>query len=119
MKLLKALLSSSTDASSKRWNCIVLVIVFIIVTFLLMYIPVQIANTDLLKTQLMNLFWLIVLFGGLIAGEYVAKIFGRVKIEQAKKEGPDTVVTQKVDTQNVNTESANIAVSDPGKSVPE
>jgi hypothetical protein len=100
--------SSDFEASSKRLIAIVLVAVDIVITFLLMYIKIEIANKDLVGKQLDNMFWLIMVFGAFIAGEGVLSFFkGKVQVqaaadvEKAKTGTPQNVVNQNVDEQNV------------------
>lgn len=93
---LKKLFSNDAEASSKRFVCIVLVIVQIVALFLTMYIKTEISNRQIVLELLQNMFWLCLIFGGFIAAEPV--------LQRLKLGGPKNVVYQDVDKQTVNTD---------------
>lgn len=90
---LKKLFSSDTEASTKRFVCVVLVAVLVIALFLLMYFKIQVANQELVKGVLNDIFWLILIFGGFITSELL--------IAKWKGGTPTNVVQQDVEKQTV------------------
>jgi LytS/YehU family sensor histidine kinase len=105
--------SSDFEASSKRLAFLVLVAVFIIITFLLMYIKVEIANKDLLKEQLWYLFLLICIIGTYISAEWLQGFFNKradAQMQAAKSGTPQTKVEVKtagdIQAENVNIQEA-------------
>lgn len=95
-QFLKHLFSTENEASSKRFICILLVIVQIVVLFLLMYIKIELANKELVGDVLENMFWLTLIFGGFIAAEPA--------LAKWKLGGPKNIVQQDVKEQTVITE---------------
>ena len=93
MNWLKKLFSSDTEASTKRFVCVVLVTVLIIALFLLMYFKIEIANAALVQSILNDIFWLILIFGGFITSELL--------IAKWKGGTPTNVVNQDVKEQTV------------------
>lgn len=93
MSFIKNILSADNESSSKRLVCIVLVIVKVVALFLLMYIKIELANKDLVRAIIDNVFWLILIFGGFIAAEPV--------LSKWKPGGVKNVVQQDIEQQTV------------------
>jgi hypothetical protein len=93
MSWLKKLFSSDTEASTKRFVMVVLVVVMIIAMFLLMYFKIEVANKDLVRAILENIFWLILIFGGFVTAEQF--------ISKWKPSTGTSVVNQNVEEQTV------------------
>jgi|SRR3954468_6605234 hypothetical protein len=93
MSWFKKLFSSDTEASTKRFVCIVLVMVLVVALFLLMYFKIEVANKALVESILHDIFWLILIFGGFITSEQF--------INKWKGGTPSNVIQQDVQNQNV------------------
>ena len=93
MSWLRKLFSGDNEASTKRFVCVLLVVVLVVAMFLLMYIKIQIANEKLVDKCLDNLFWLILFFGGFITIEQF--------IKKWQPAGPKNIVQQDVKEQTV------------------
>jgi NADH:ubiquinone oxidoreductase subunit 6 (subunit J) len=106
--------NSEFSESSKRLILITLVFVFIIQVFLLMYIKVEIANKDLVKSGQYYLVLLIAIFGGFVSMEVISSLFQKkaelqanVDIEKAKSGTPETNVNVQ-NVENVKTDNLNV-----------
>jgi hypothetical protein len=93
IQFFKKLFSSDTEASTKRFICVLLVAVLVIALFLLMYFKIEIANAALVQSILNDIFWLILIFGGFITSELL--------IAKWKGGTPTTLVNQDVNKQTV------------------
>lgn len=93
MSWFKKLFSSDAEASVKRFVCVILVIVLVAALFLLMYFKIEVANKDLVKGILGDIFWLILIFGGFITSEQW--------INKWKGGTATNVINQDVQQQNV------------------
>lgn len=93
MTWFKKLFSSDTEASTKRFICVLLVAVLVIALFLLMYFKIEIANATLVQSILDDIFWLILIFGGFITSELL--------IAKWKGGTPTNVVQQDVEKQTI------------------
>ncbi|HYH15589.1 MAG TPA: hypothetical protein VD794_10225 [Flavisolibacter sp.] len=106
---LKKIFSSTDEASSKRFIAVILVFTLIISHFLVMYIPIEIKNKELVSQSMDNLFWLCFGCLGFITGEHIvkgqaykSKIMAAVGLKKAETGTPDVVVqNQNVDNQNI------------------
>lgn len=93
MTWFKKLIDATASESPKSLVFLVLTLVHIVALFLIMYIPVEIKNRDLLADILDWNAWLIVATGGLVGLEPV--------LAKWRPGGPKNVVTQDVKEQTV------------------
>lgn len=100
MNWFQKLFGPDTEVSTKRVVMIVLVAVLVVSLFLLMYFKIEVANKDLVKGIIDDIFWLILVFGGYISAEPL--------LQKWNIGGPKTVVSQDVEKQTVVTNQSEV-----------